>query len=54
MPPLLVLLVMLCCLSLLGMAFPSTWAADEGPTPQVAPRPNILFIFTDDHATAAI
>ena len=54
MRPLLGLLLMLGLLSLVDMASPSTWAADDGPTPQVAPRPNILFILTDDHATAAI
>jgi arylsulfatase A-like enzyme len=33
---------------------PSARAVDAGQAPQTAHRPNILFIFSDDHATSAI
>ena len=33
---------------------PLARAVDAGQTTQTAPRPNILFIFSDDHATSAI
>jgi arylsulfatase A-like enzyme len=36
------------------VGMPSSWADDAVPAPQAAARPNILFIFSDDHATAAI
>ena len=49
-----VLLRLLAMLFAMLVCGPSAWAADVVPAPQVTARPNILFIFSDDHATAAI
>jgi N-acetylglucosamine-6-sulfatase len=49
-----VLLFLFVRLFALIVGMPSSWADDAVPAPQAAARPNILFIFSDDHATAAI
>ena len=46
-------LVIMLLITLVGGS-PSAWADDAGPAAKAAVRPNILFIFSDDHATAAI
>lgn len=46
-----VLLPLLVAMAVSGSA---ARADDAGPATQAAPRPNILFIFSDDHATSAV